>query len=139
MERPIAGQGRPMLTAPQTAEQARPFAAELVARVERQTGSRMAAYERVASTVGVSARWLRKLIGRQPIELAAHEYLNIVAAYRSLCERIEAEAELERARAAALRRQADEALRGAMAPLAGVAGPPESGARSCADQRGMKR
>ncbi len=113
-----------MTSATETVDRVRPFAAALVERAERQTGSRMAAYERVASTVGVSDGWLRKLIGRQPdIGLAAWQYLNIVSAYRGLCERIEAEAEHERARAAALRRQADEAYFGAMGVVASEARP----------------
>ena len=103
------GAWRKMVSASDTLERARPFAAALIEREERHTGSRMSAYERVANMVGVSPSWLRKLIGRQPDvkEVAAHEFLNIAAAYRSLCLRIEAEAEQERRKATVLREQAD--------------------------------
>ncbi len=70
----------------------------------------MSAYSVVANSLGVSESWLRKLIGRQPVVVAAHEYLNLAALYVRLCERIEAEAEHERRRAAALREAAHAAL-----------------------------
>lgn len=99
-----------MITASEAIGRAHPFAAALVEREERRIGSRMAAYEAVANRVGVSASWLRKLLGRQPLVVEAHEYLNLAAAYRALCERVEAEAELERQRIAALKGHADAAL-----------------------------
>jgi tellurite resistance protein len=102
---------RTMMTSSDTLESVRPFANALVERAERQTGSRMAAYEMVASTVGVTSTWLRKFLGRQPgLVVEYHEGLNIIAAYRALCERIEAEAEHERKMLAALRGKADAAL-----------------------------
>lgn len=115
-------QGRTMMTAADALSYARPFAAALVERDERTAGSRMAAYEMVAQRIGVSPSWLRKLVGRQPgLVVEAHEYLNIAAAYRRLCERVEAEAERERALAAALREKADAALASAPGMVAGVA------------------
>jgi hypothetical protein len=96
-----ADRNQTMMTAVDIMNQAHPWAADLVRYEEQRIGSRMTAYERVASTIGVSASWLRKLIGRQSVELAAHEYLNIALAYRKLCERIEAEAENNRRRAVA--------------------------------------
>lgn len=113
------------MTGADTLNHARPFAAALVDREERRTGSRMTAYEIVASTVGVSSSWLRKLLGRQPgLIVEAHEFLNIAHAYRSLCERIEAEAQRERALAAALREKADAALASAPVLVPGAAGAP---------------
>lgn len=103
---------------------ARPFAAGLVEREERRTGSRMAAYERVSEMVGVSGSWLRKLLGRHDgLMMEAHEFLNIAAAYRRVCERIEAERDREREMFLALRGDADAALEStgglvAMAPEA---------------------
>jgi hypothetical protein len=106
--------GRTMLTATQSVDQARSLSAALVERAERATRSRMAAYEQVASMVGVSSSWLRKLIGRQPgLSIEAHEFLNIAEAYRSICRRIEAEAELERLRFLAIGREADATAEGA--------------------------
>lgn len=84
------------MTAADAINEARPIASALVQREERQAGSRMAAYERVARTVGASPSWLRKLIGRQDVSLAAHHFENLKTAYRRACERIEAEAEAEK-------------------------------------------
>ncbi len=93
-----------IVTADEMEERARPVARALVEHHERLTGSRMAAYEGVASWIGVSSSWLRKLIGRQPsTALGAHEYINLVSAYRSVCERVEAAGKNERAKAAILR------------------------------------
>jgi hypothetical protein len=122
---------RTMTTAEDTIEKARPFVLALVQREERNSGSRMAAYERVASLVGVNPSWLRKLLGRQPgIVLAAHELINISSAYRSLCERIEAEAERERRLAAVMRKQADEILEGDLGMVVGEAPTTSNGASS---------
>jgi hypothetical protein len=99
-----------MLSAADLTEQTRPFVVGLVEREVRHTGSRMAAYDRVASMVGVSASWLRKLTGRRPVTIEAHEYINLARAYRALCERIEREAETERQRAITLREKINAAL-----------------------------
>lgn len=99
-----------IMSATDMQERARPFARALVEHQERRTGSRMAAYEGVASWVGVSSSWLRKLIGRQNVDLGAHEFFNLASVYRSVCERIEADAQHQRALAAALRGKADEAM-----------------------------
>jgi hypothetical protein len=111
---------RKMVNAADTLEQARPWAVALVENQERNAGSRMAAYERVASMVGVSPSWLRKLIGRAPEvkEIATHETMNLAAAYSALCLRIEAAAERERQAAAAMRRQADAIVQGDLGVVA---------------------
>jgi hypothetical protein len=120
--RTIVARNRTMMTAADTLDRVRPFAYALVQRDERASGSRMAAYDSVARRVGVSPAWLRKLIGRRPVAVAAHEYHNICIAYRGLCERIEADAAIDRALAAAIRREADEAIASTSGEMAGVAG-----------------
>jgi hypothetical protein len=71
----------------------------LVERAERQTGSRMAAYEMVAQTVGVSPGWLRKLIkGYEAKEPRATIFENIRVSYDNLCNRVEQENEIDEAR-----------------------------------------
>ena len=93
MRRTKTDRNRAMLSATDAINEIRPIARALVEREERSTNSRMAAYERVASRVGASSSWLRKLVGRQEVALAAHTYENIKQAYRRACERIEHEAE----------------------------------------------
>lgn len=118
--RTIVARKRSMMTAADSLDRVRPFAFALVQRDERTTGSRMAAYDTVARRIGVSPSWLRKLIGRQPVAVAAHEFHNIVLAYRGLCERLEADAALDRALAAAIREDADAALAGTSGTVAGM-------------------
>lgn len=81
----------------------------LVERAERQTGSRMAAYEMVAQTVGVSPGWLRKLIkGYEAKEPRATIFENIRVSYESLCSRVEHENELDEQRLRLLARKPNE-------------------------------
>ena len=96
MRRTKTDRNRAMLSATDAINEIRPIARALVEREERSTNSRMAAYERVASRVGASSSWLRKLVGRQEVALAAHTYENIKQAYRRACERIEHEAEADK-------------------------------------------
>ena len=107
-------QKRTMLTAVETMDRARPIAVALVDREQRQSLSRRVAYGRVALRIGVSVSWLRKFIGRQPVTLAANELLNLLAAYRRLCERIEAEAEIERQKLLALKDEPNAAFESAL-------------------------
>jgi hypothetical protein len=87
------------VTAEETTERVRPLLLKIVQHKVRETGSKMVAYSKVAAKIGGSASWLRKLLGRQPnVDLAAHQFLNILSLYRKLCERVEAEAENERVR-----------------------------------------
>jgi hypothetical protein len=110
-----------MLTAADTLDHARVCAEPLVDNAKRRLGSRMKAYADVASSVGGTASWMRKLLGRQPdVEIEAHQYLNIVSAYRTLCERVEAQAERERQRRAELMEKADAALEGVDRLVAGA-------------------
>ncbi|WP_129610025.1 MULTISPECIES: hypothetical protein [Rhodoplanes] len=108
----------------------RAMTAELVRRAERETGSRMSAYGRVATTVGVSASWVRKFVAGDPgakrVSFVAG--LAIVNQYRRLCERIEAEAEVERQRAEALMEQMNAATSGALDVVAMVSAAEARGA-----------
>lgn len=108
------GRAMIMMSSEDMIERARPFAVALVEHQERRTGSRMQAYESVARWCGVSSSWVRKLVGRQQTDLRAHQYLNLLSAYRSLCERLEVEAENERRLLAEMKGRADEALERAM-------------------------
>ncbi len=104
--RTINRKRRQIVTAETVQEEVRPVARALVEHHEHRIGSRMAAYDAVAELVGVSGSWLRKFIGRQDhIGLGAHEYLNILAAYHSICNRLEAAAKNERAKTAMLHGQ----------------------------------
>jgi hypothetical protein len=128
--RKISARKRTMMTAADTMDQARPMASILVEGAQRRLGSRMAAYDRVASSVGVSPSWLRKLIGRQPgLALAAHEFENLKLAYRSFCERIEADAEQERQRYLALGRVAHAGFAGDPQAMGLETGAGEEGSR----------
>jgi len=91
-----------------TAALTREAACYLVKQAEYKTGSRMAAYEMVASTVGTSASWLRKfLAGREAKEPGWTTGWNILDQYRRVCSRVEAEVELERTKRLALKGQID--------------------------------
>ena len=88
----------------------RPVANALVERAERQTGSRMAAYEMVAQTVGTSSSWLRKFItGQEAKEPGWTTGWNILDQYSRICDRVEAEIETERAKFLALKEKIDAA------------------------------
>jgi len=96
MRRKISDRNRTMLSPTDTIDEIRPIARALVEREERNTRSRMLAYDRVASRVGASSSWLRKLVGRHDVALASHTYQNLKLAYARACERLEAEAEAEK-------------------------------------------
>ena len=75
----------------------RNVAAALVEREERRTGSRMVAYEVVAQTVGTSAEWIRKFISsNEAKEPRMTVGLNLIQAYRRVCERVEQAGDRER-------------------------------------------
>lgn len=77
---------------------------ELVARAERTTGSRMAAYEQVARRVGASSGWIRKFVrGYEAKEPRATLYENIKAQYEALCARVEQDNRADEMRLQALR------------------------------------
>ena len=75
----------------------RSVAAALVDREERRTGSRMVAYEVVAQSVGTSSTWLRSFLstnGAKEPRLTVG--LNLIQAYRRICERVEQAGDRER-------------------------------------------
>jgi len=65
----------------------------LVRKETDRVGSKMLAYEAVASKVGKSPSWVRKLLSRNPdAKLDVPTWLNIRQHYEHLCERVEADA-----------------------------------------------
>ena len=99
----------------------RNVAADWVAREERMTGSRMAAYKIVAQQVGASPSWLRKFIhgdeAKQPNWTVGW---NLLTAYERLCARVEQNAENERAITRALERKIHAATCGALGLVDGA-------------------
>jgi hypothetical protein len=94
-----------MISSAATISLTRAQAHALVDRAERATGSRMAAYEQVAQTVGTSASWIRKFIkGYEAKEPRATLYENIRASYEAYCNRVELENEADELRLQSLRR-----------------------------------
>lgn len=65
----------------------------LVAREERQTGSRVRAYENVARDIRISSSWVRKFLAQseEVKEPRITLFQNIRAAYEDLCNRVEQE------------------------------------------------
>ncbi len=125
MSRTFGGEKRPMQNAVQITEVARSAAIALVACEQRRVGSRMTAYGRVAASVGASASWIRKFIGRNPDAKPNLEIgFNILRLYGDLCTRVELEQACERARVAALREQINAAFPGALDVVARAAGTP---------------
>jgi hypothetical protein len=105
---PKNGRKTPMSTASTTPLSAARF---LVERVERQTGSRMAAYEIVAQTVGTSADWIRKFVNGNGSEAKEPRFTvgwNLIEhCNRVLCTRVEQELDKERSKIEALRKELD--------------------------------
>lgn len=86
----------------------RSVAHSLVERAERQTGSRMAAYEMVAQTVGATPQWLRKFInGSEAKEPKWTVGWNLIDQYNRICNRVEQEIETERCLIQTLKREID--------------------------------
>lgn len=109
-------------------DQARFCAVELVRRNERETGSRMVAYERVGSMIGASSGWLRKFIGRSPdVRPDLIVGFNLLQIYDRVCTRVEQASENERSRAAALRAENHEAVTSAMELVARASRAPPAG------------
>jgi hypothetical protein len=90
----------------------------------------MVAYSDVGRAIGESASWVRKFLGRQPVRLDADTFLAIKAAYARECERLEAEAELEKARFFALGGRIDAMDQGEAGEMGLAKGGPAPGERS---------
>ena len=105
---PKSGRKSPMRTAVQNAALTRSVAQALVERAERQTGSRMAAYETVGQTVGASAEWIRKFIKGD--EAKAPDWIigwNLLDYYNQIGDRVETEITKELQKHQALREEID--------------------------------
>lgn len=102
-----------MITAEQALERVRPDLAEIVSAKERALGSRMLAYERLATKLGRSPTWIRKVLGRAPdVTVGLHDALNIRAAYERLCSTVSAAADAQAAENNRLREEIHAALQG---------------------------
>lgn len=93
-----------------------------VEKEQRALGSRMAAYERVAATVGASASWVRDFLSnsqraKQPDWTVGW---NILSAYGAMCERVERAAEKEVVRAHELKREIDAVTESVLQVVAGA-------------------
>lgn len=101
----------------------RSAAAAWVDREAARTGSRTLGYEIVAQSIGASASWLRKFV-TEHAEVKQPPWTvgwNILSLYRRLCERVELETEIERAKARALRDEINAATQGFASVVAGSA------------------
>jgi hypothetical protein len=96
----------------------------LIEREERRVGSRDLAFDVVARTVGTSASWLKKFLGRhtEVKEPRITLYLNIREAYENLCNRVEQEHRREEARITALRKQINAPIEGFIEMVASTSG-----------------
>ena len=97
----------------------------MVDREVQRVGSRTAAYEIVAQTIGASSSWVRKFLSKsqEVKEPRLTLFENIRASYTNLCERVEHENELQRAANAALKEKLD-------AITQGTVGTPQAPART---------
>lgn len=107
-----------------------PILGALVERASKRVGSRMVAYDDVGRAIGESGSWVRKFLGRHAVRLDADTYLAIKAAYARECARIQAEADLERARFFALGGRIDAMDPINSGPLDMASGGAVSGGRS---------
>ncbi len=86
----------------------------MVDREVQRVGSRTAAYEIVAQTIGSSSSWVRKFLSKseEVKEPRLTLFENIRASYSNLCARVEHENELQRAANAALKEKLDAITQG---------------------------
>lgn len=116
------------VTAEDAAGRVRPLVEALVAERFKETGSRTVAVEDVASLIGKSVSWIKRLrSGSTEVIVALHDAMNVATAYDRLCSRIEAAAETEKARAEALRRSTDAAVSSTLDLVGGKARAPRRG------------
>lgn len=99
------------------AEISRSATIALVRREERNTGSRMVAYDRVSQMVGMSSEWVRAFAAGRLKEPGLTVGFNLMMIYRNVCERVEQAAEQERI----IREQIDAALAGIGVVVEGAA------------------
>lgn len=86
----------------------------MVDREERRAGSRDVALEIVAQTVGTSSSWVKKFISRSPEvkEPRITLFMNIRAAYETVCARVEQEQANELLKISKLREELNAATDG---------------------------
>lgn len=129
--RPFSDRKRTMTTAARLMSLTREAAAGLVANEQRRVGSRMTAYENVASAVGRSASWVRKFIrGDEGASPDLFVGVAILTAYRRLNEIVEAAQAGERAERMELQRQIDEIAQSALGLVERVAETSAGGAHA---------
>ena len=116
----------------------RSVAAALVDREERRVGSRMVAYEIVAQSVGTTSAWLRSFLSTNGAKEPRFSVgLNLIEAYRRVCERVELAGDRERQR----KEQIYAALKSAgllVAPAKGTEGSGAQASDADGDQSGME-
>lgn len=95
-----------MRNAAEMSDIARQAASALVDRQERNTGSRMAAYENVGSMIGASGSWVRRFVGGGEAGLSFPVGLNILSVFERWMDR---EIEIERTKIDALKRRINDA------------------------------
>lgn len=99
------------------AEISRSATIALVRREERNTGSRMVAYDRVSQMIGMSSEWVRAFAAGRLKEPGLTVGFNLMMIYRNVCECVEQAAEQERI----IREQIDAALAGIGVVVEGAA------------------
>lgn len=103
-----------MSTANASTQYTRSALGAMVDREVQRVGSRTAAYEIVAQTIGSSSSWVRKFLSKseEVKEPRITLFENIRASYANLCARVEHENELQRAANAALKEKLDAITQG---------------------------
>jgi hypothetical protein len=127
---PKIGEKAPMSSAASIIEPTRSMAAHLVRRAEQESGSRMEAYQSVASAVGATPDWIRKFIGGsvKAKEPKATVWVNIIRHYDRICSRIDQAADNERELSRKIRGQLNAAAGSALAVVESAAGAEAAGA-----------
>lgn len=108
---PKSGRKKPMSNTAELSGMPRSTIALWVHREEHLTGSRMAAYQNIAATVGTSADWIRRFYrGDAAVKEPGWALgCNIIENYKRVCERFERAEQAEAEQAANLKREMHEA------------------------------
>jgi hypothetical protein len=86
----------------------------LIEQEGRRLGSKTEAYESVARTIGASSSWIRKYLtyDDRVAEPRVSLFQSISRAYDNICNRVEQEQHIERAKLAAIREEIDAVNQG---------------------------
>lgn len=108
---PKSGRKKPMSNTAELSGMPRSTIALWVHREERRTGSRMAAYQNIAATVGTSTDWIRRFYrGDAAVKEPGWALgCNIIENYKRACVRFERAEQAEAEQAANLKRELHEA------------------------------